>query len=705
MKFQMNDKSILEKIENLMSDMTMDEKIGQLIYINYSCKEQLPYIESHFVGTVANTVSAYETTKLQERAVKASPHNIPLLIISDVIQGFKTPFPIPLAQACSFDPDIVEKSEEIMAREANAAGTSWIAGPMVDVARDPRWGRIAEGSGEDTYLNSVMGAARVRGLNKVNGVIGCAKHFMGYGAAEAGRDYNTAQVSENELMNIYFPPFKACVDEGVESIMIGFHDCLGVPMTANRHLLKDILRDKAGFEGWLATDYAAISQLVIHGVAADNKEACIKAIDAGAELDMCSMVFIEELKKLIESGEVSEKWLNEACAKVLYLKYYIGLFDKYKYDSDYEKTITLCPEHLKVSADSARSSMVLLKNDGVLPLKGNKCYVTGPLADNNDAPLGWWRCCCTSDCAVSIKDALASEVSAGAFEICESIDDADTIIAVMGEEPFLSGEAHCRANIKLPGEQEEFLENLIGTGKNVVVVIIAGRPLEITAFNDRVNAVLMAWQYGWDGGSVADILLGKYNPSGRLAASFPRCAGQIPVYYNHKNTGRPADDSEKVFTEKVTSYAEDFASRFLDVPLTPLYSFGHGLSYTTFAYSDLNVDICSDLPDAPTLTDWDKIMVKACVCVKNEGDMAGYETVQLYIRDLSADISRPVKELKGFERIYLDPGEEKKVEINLTLKSFAYYDQANNLRVDKGTFHLWMSHDSTDKNYIEFQIK
>lgn len=715
MKFQMNDSAIIKQVNELMAQMSIEDKVLQMVYVDGPVPGNEAIIKEGRVGCVANVFTSSEINKIQSYTEKTK-HAIPYLMIADVIQGYKTIFPIPLAEACSFDPDMVEKTSKAAAREAGASGINWIAGPMVDVARDPRWGRIAEGAGEDTYLNGVMGAARVKGYKDVDRMISCTKHYLAYGTGEGGRDYNTAEVSENTLRNVYLPPFKACVEAGTESIMIAFNDALGVPMSANKYLLQDVLRDELGFEGHLATDYQAIRELITHGVASDSIEACRKAINAGSELDMAANIYIEHLTGLIESGEVDSGIIDRAVLRILYIKFSMGIFENRYYDEELEKTITLGDDLKKIALESARNSIVLLKNDhSILPLKksGSRILVTGPLADNNDAPLGWWRCQGKPENVITVLDAIKNTVAekstieylkgceiigGGSDEIESTVKaagNADVIIAVIGEHAKMSGEAHCRSDISLPGRQLQLLAKLRATGKPIIAVLINGRPLDLSSVIEYTDAIVEAWQFGISGQAVADIIFGDFNPSAKTCVTFPRRTGQIPIYYNHKTTGRPhetPDTIEHLNDEALASFQTTFNSKYMDLKSTPLFPFGFGLSYTTFSYTEVAIENSNE-----TFTAWAE--------VTNTGKVAGAEIVQLYIGDVTASITRPVKELKGFVKLHLAPGESKRAEFTISPDMLSFYNFENKLVVEPGQFKVWIAPDSATGNYQIFEIK
>jgi beta-glucosidase len=733
-----DNKEINEKVRSLLSKMTLEEKIGQMVYFDWRSGKREDLLKSGKIGTVANVFGAKATNEVQRVAVEESRLGIPLLFGNDVIHGYKTTFPIPLAEACSWDLSLIERTTGAAAREAACAGTRWLYAPMLDIARDPRWGRIYEGAGEDTYLASEIGKARIRGLkngsSKASGrVISCAKHFAAYGACEGGRDYNTADISDNTLRQVYLPPFKACIDEGVETLMTAFNEINGIPATAHKKLLIDILRNEWGFDGIVVTDYAAITQLMLHGYADNEEEACRQCMDAGVDMDMHSGVYTVYLGKLIRKGVISEESIDKSVYRILYFKYWLGLFENPYADTEAEKATLLCKEHLDAALDSARKSMVLLKNENdLLPLNKNlkKIAVIGPLADDRTSPMGFWNCNGDSSQTVTVlqgvRNKLDDSVEIAYAKGCDVIDggkagfaeavgaakNSDIAIVVAGESLHMSGEARCRSSLELPGAQTDLIKAVYDTGTPVVCVIISGRPLSVNWPAGNVPAILQAWLAGTrTGDAVADILFGDYNPSGKLTVSFPRSVGQIPVYYNSKNTGKPFDIYSEKYSEflpdkhkmredpvqyfnnlakdltwdKIPYEAADFTSKYLDVLPIPLFPFGYGLSYTKYEYSQLQLS-------SPVIGPDESLAVS--VKVKNAGKRAGYEIAQLYIRDTAASITRPVRELKGFRKIYLEPGEEKEVEFILGKNELGFFNNDLKFVLEPGNFKVWAGPDS-----------
>ncbi|WP_159799346.1 beta-glucosidase BglX [Flavobacterium sp. MK4S-17] len=722
-----NDKKIKPKKEfvaELMAKMTVDEKIAQTVQytadgtvtgpktgINY-----IDEIKKGNVGSILNATGVKYTNMLQKLNLENSRLKIPLIFGYDVIHGYKTIFPITLGEAATWDLSAVELSARVAAAEAAANGVHWTFAPMVDISRDPRWGRVSEGSGEDTYLGTQLAVARVKGfqgndLASINTVMACTKHFAAYGAAEAGRDYNTVDMSERTLREMYLPPFKATVDAGVGSFMTSFNEIAGVPATASKFLLTDILKKEWGFDGFVVTDYTAINELIPHGVAKDSAQAGELALKAGVDMDMVGGIYMKNLKKLLKEGKVTEAQINDACRRVLEAKYDLGLFENpYRYnDEKREKEVTYKKEHLDAALDVAKKSMVLLKNsNNVLPLhKEQKVAFVGPLVNDEWNIIGSWAA--SGDrygYAVSVQEGvnkIITDKSKVTFdkgvEIIDSRRDmmkaaldnarkADVIVAVMGEFENMSGEAASRTDIDLPGIQKEFLSELKKLGKPVVLVLMNGRPLTLTWENENMDAILEAWFPGTMGGdAIAQTLYGLNVPSGKLPMTFPRNVGQVPIYYNHKNTGRPylgAGDPE-----------QKYKSRYIDVDNSPLYPFGYGLSYTKFDYSNLKLS-------SQTLNYSTKI--KVSVDVANEGNFDGEEVVQLYIQDEVGSVTRPVKELKGFKKVFLKKGEKKTVEFEITADDLRFYNIDMKFVAEPGDFKVFIGGDSATKLQDKFVL-
>jgi beta-glucosidase len=707
-----------EKIKHILSQMTLEEKIGQLQQLGPSlvgafevsfeelldmmfdgriseaefhklmstAKEDLREddIRAGDIGSFNGLYGAEKINYLQKIALEESRLGIPLLFGADIIHGMRAVFPIPLAESCAFDEKLWEETAEMSAKEAAASGIHWTFAPMIDVARDARWGRISEGAGEDTYLNSVFAKAKVKGFQgnnpaEENRLLACAKHFIAYGAAESGRDYNTTDMSMQKLHEVYLPPFKAAIEAGVSSIMPSFNDVNGVPVTANNYLLNELLREECGFEGMLVSDANAIAELVNHGFAENKKEAAKAALEAGINMDMSSKSYSTYLKELVEEGRLEEEFINNAAYKVLKLKMEKGLFENpYQTNVEKEKNTILKPEFREKAKEAALKSMVLLKNEGILPLsKDKKIGLIGNLAEAKGQMLGAWAINGRDEDCVSILEGMKEKFENLVYDPCikdnkvdldkvkNIADNSEVIVAVVGEIKEMSGEAASRADISLPVEQEELLRALHKTGKPVVAILVNGRPLAISWPAEHIPAILEAWHGGVEtGNAVAEILSGSYNPSGKLSVTFPESTGACPCYYNLPSTGRPGGKSK-------------FTSKYLDIPLEPVYCFGHGLSYTNYEYSDLRAEISGK-------------NLKVSVEVKNSGEMAGEETVQLYIQDLVAKRVRPVKELKGFKKVTLDKNESKKVEFIILTKELGYYDNNMNYIVEEGIFKIYV---------------
>ena len=706
-----------DRVESLLSKMTLDEKVGQLVLFTSDWSVTGPSMRQGYIddiragrcGNIFNAYTAEYTRKLQEIAVNETRLGIPLLFGYDVIHGFRTVFPINLGISASWDIDAVEESARIAAREAAAAGLHWTFSPMCDICVEPRWGRVSEGAGEDPLLGSRISAAMTRGyqggdLSDPLTVLACIKHYAAYGAPQAGRDYNTVDMSERWLREFYLPPYKAAVDAGALSVMASFNELDGVPATANYHLMQEILRDEWGFQGFVVTDYTGINEMVCHGYAADEADAGRLAINAGIDMDMQSAAFFNYLKEQVESGAVSRKTLDRAVRRVLNVKEALGLFDDpFRYCSEErEASETLTDANKAFARKLASESMVLLKNDGVLPLvKGEKVAVIGSLAASRDDLLGTWRAAGEVDkVPASILDAIREYNGAANVVYAEGCkeqgDDrsgfaaalaaakrAKKVVLVIGENCHWSGEAASRSDIRIPGVQSELLEKIAATGKPVAVVLLNGRPLDLSAESETAGAILEAWYPGTMGGyAAADVLYGEYNPSGKLSITFPRNLGQVPVYHYAKNTGRPYVHPEA-----------KYESRYLDVPNEPLYAFGHGLSYTSFDYSDITLSAPSFAGDG-SLT--------ASVTVTNTGAVAGTETVQLYIRDLVGSVTRPVKQLKDFARVTLGPGASETVTFTIGKETLSFWRQDMTFGPEAGDFKLFIGGASDAVKESEF---
>ena len=701
---------IHKKVDSLMSLMTLDEKIGQTIMYSgdwnktgpYVTSDNMKFLKEGNLGSMLNVYTAEGTKKLQKIAVEETRLGIPLLFGYDVIHGFKTIFPINLGIASTWDLEDVKEVARISAEEASASGVHWTFAPMIDIARDPRWGRISEGSGEDVYLTSEIAKAYVKGfqgnsLSNINTILACAKHFVGYGAAQAGRDYHTVSMGDNELRNVYMPPFKAAIDSGVETFMTAFNELNGIPSTANQYIFKDILREEWGFNGFVVTDYTAINELVNHGYAENEKHAAELSINSRVDMDMMSGAYRRFLKELIIEGKVDEKLINEACRRILTAKFKLGLFeDPYKYsDEKREKEIIYHHDFLDSARKIASKSSVLLKNiNKTLPLnKKQTIALIGPLVKDKRNIIGSWAAAGDRNGkAISIFEGIKeylddsnimfakgcdieSNDKSGFIEAINIAKKADKIIMVLGEDYNMSGEAASRTSIKLPGIQSELVKAIRNEfpEKEIVLILMNGRPLDLTTEDSLADAILEIWYPGTSGGlGVADVLFGKYNPSAKLPITFPRNIGQIPIYYNVKNTGRPISKDNPT---------EDYKSNYIDSPNSPLYPFGHGLSYTTFKYSEIKLsnDVISE---SETL--------KASTTITNSGDYDGHEIVQLYIHDEVGSITRPVKELKGFKKVFIKRGQSKTITFEISSDDLKFYNNGR-LTIESGKFEIAIS--------------
>jgi len=720
-----NDEDLNRRVDSLMALMTLKEKIGQTVLYTTQFDITGPSIDDNYLdylregslGAMFNATGSAFTRKLQKIAVEETRLGIPLLFGYDVIHGYKTIFPIPMGEASSWDLELIEKSARISAIEASVEGLHWTFAPMVDVARDPRWGRISEGAGEDTFLCTKISEARVRGfqgddLSQDNTILACAKHYAAYGAAQAGRDYHTVDISENTLRNVYLPPFEALVKQGVATFMTSFNEVNGVPATGNKYLLKDILRDEWNFDGFVVTDYTSINEMVHHGYAKDLKHAGELAFNAGVDMDMQGGVYLNEMEKSIEEGTISETQLNQSVRSILKLKFKLGLFDDpYRYcHEDQEKEIILSKEHLQIAREVAQKSIVLLKNDDkILPLKSDtKIALIGPLADDEFNIIGNWTARGDRDgVAVSVKEGLEARNSNFTFtKGCEISSDSrsdianaleiaatsDVVVMVLGESERMSGEAASRTNIKLPGIQQELIKEIKKTGKPLVIVLMNGRPLDLSLESEQVDAIVEAWFPGTSGGhAIVDVLFGDYNPSGKLTVTFPMTIGQIPIHYNMKNTGRPA---------YIKGANERYSSKYIDAPNKPLYPFGFGLSYTTFEYGSISLD-------RETLSE--NTTINASIEVKNTGEYDGEEIIQLYIKDVIGSITRPTKELKGFKKIFLKKGESKTVIFEIAAEDLKFYKNKSGFINEEGKYEMFIAgnsdHEFTDSfNFIFSKI-
>lgn len=707
-----------KKVDELLSRMTLHEKVGQMNQLSGG-DWLAEAVEKGEVGSILNCVDPAEINRVQKIAVEKSRLGIPILVSRDVIHGFKTVFPIPLGLAATFDPELVEQGARYAAVEAASSGVRWTFSPMLDISRDPRWGRMAESSGEDPYLDSVMGSAMIRGYQG-NGdstcVAACLKHFVGYGAAEGGRDYNTAEIGERTLRNVYFPAFEAGVDAGAMTLMTSFNTIDGIPSTGNRWLLQDILRGEWGFGGMVVTDWNSSGEMVMHGYASDLKNASELSIDAGVDMDMMSYGYISFVEELVKEGKISEKQIDDAVRNILRLKFRLGLFDNPYVDESAPAKTFYAPAHLGAAKQSAVESAVLLKNDGALPLKGVRTLlVTGPLADQPYEQLGTWAFDGDETHTVTPLQALRKQFNviyepgtaysrdastAGIAKARAAASRADAIVVFAGEEAILSGEAHSLSDLNLQGAQSELIAAMKRTGKKVIVVVMAGRPLTIGRDLDNCDAMLYSFHPGTMGGeAIADLLSGKATPSGKTPVTFLKTVGQAPLYYNHLNTGRPNTGTETLLMDlplKAGQTSNGCTSYYLDSGYGPLFPFGYGLSYTTFEYSDLTLDK-REYGASET--------VKVKVTLKNSGECDGTEVAQLYVRDLVGSIARPVKELKAFRRVSLKAGESAEVEFELSVQDLAFWNIDLRRVVEPGDFQLWVAGDSASGEPVQFSVK
>lgn len=720
---------IESRINDILSKMTLEEKIGQtnLRGTSSRVKGQLPEalktaVRKGEIGAFLNVMNLEYVKELQKIAVEESPNGIPLLFARDVIHGFKTVFPIPLGLAASWDAETARVSSKIAAFEASSAGIRWTFAPMLDIARDSRWGRIAESPGEDPYLASVLGKAYIEGfqskdLSNPTSMAACAKHFIGYGAAIGGRDYNTVNMSEPLLRNIYLPPFKAAIDAGSATVMSSFNEVNGIPVTGNEFLMKEVLRDELDFNGFIVSDWDSTIEMVTHGFARDEKHAAELSAIAGLDMEMTSKAYENHLKDLIEEGKVTEAQLDKFVKNILRIKLQLNLFDNPYIPKDHTGNL-YAEAHLAEAKKAAIKSTVLLKNESVLPLeKTTKVAVIGPLANKPHEQLGTWTFDGEKDHTVTPIDAFKKanvnfqfvegltysrdKTTKGFSEAIRAAKNADVILFFGGEEAILSGEAHSRANIDLPGAQEQLLKELAKTGKPIVLVIMAGRPITITNIINDVDAVLMAWHPGTMGGeALQEIIFGISNPEGRLPVSWPKTAGQLPYFYNHKNTGRPAKKDQFIQLDSIpigawqSSLGND--SHYLDIGYTPHFPFGYGLSYTEFNYE--NVRITKE-----TINFNEDLTITASIT--NTGKRDGKELVQLYVQDVVGSITRPVKELKGFQHVYLKSGETKEVVFKISSDDLKFVNHKMIDAAEEGKFNIWVGPNASQGMEASFYLK
>ena len=719
------------RINDLLNKMTIEEKIGQLCLVNTTGGSHLEALKNNLkdgkIGAILNEVNPNVINELQYIAVKESRLGIPLLIGRDVIHGFKTIFPIPLGQAASWNPDIVYEGARISAIEAASQGINWTFAPMLDIGRDPRWGRVAETLGEDTYLISVLGAAMVSGfqgtkLNRKDRIASCAKHFAGYGASEGGRDYNTTNIPENELRNTHLPPFKAALNAGAATVMTSFSDLDGVPASANEFLLKQVLRKEWKFDGFVVSDWESIKQLSTHGLTPNDKESAFEAANAGLDMEMASQTYSEHLLALINESRISMQQLDTMVSNILGIKFRLGLFElPYTNPPDFPELVN--ENHLAAAKEAAIQSAVLLKNENnVLPIVKESVKtiaVIGPLADDGYEQLGTWvfdaderhsqtplnaiKEISGEDVHVNYVRAMESTRSKSSQFFSDAIDAAnnsDIVVLFLGEESILSGEAHCRADIGLPGNQVELIKQISATGKPIILVLMAGRALALENIVNDVDAILYAWHPGTMAGpAIADLLFGKVSPSGKLPVTFPRVTGQVPIYYSQKNTGKPVTPETYMHIDDIQPRMHQVSvgntSYHLDTHYTPLFPFGFGLSYTEFNYSHLVLDK-NEIHLGETINISAEIFNKGC--------WDAMETVQLYIRDVSASVTRPVKELKGFKKISLAPGETKVVSFQIHTDDLSFHNRKMQRVTEPGKFIVWIGSSSNAELQSEFEM-
>ncbi|MGM0531041.1 MAG: glycoside hydrolase family 3 N-terminal domain-containing protein [Bacteroidota bacterium] len=715
------DDNISEKVDSVMNLMTLEEKIGQLNLVSGEGEmtgpvtresDYVQQIKEGHMGALLNVNGSEYTRRIQKIAVEETRLGIPLIFGYDVIHGYKTIFPVPLGESATWNPGMLERSARIAAVEATAAGQHWTFAPMVDISYDARWGRVMEGAGEDPYLGSEIAKARVRGfqggaLDEKYTMLACAKHYIAYGAARGGRDYNTVDMSVRRMKETFLPPFQAALEAGVATYMTSFNELNGVPVTGSERFVKGILKDQWNINGFIVSDWGSVPEMIVHGIANDEYEAGKLAMDAGVDMDMEGRIYIQELNSLLEDGKISEEQINDAVRRILRMKFELGLFeDPYKYcDEEREEKLLLAEPHRKYARNVASESMVLLKNeDEVLPLSKDLSSIAliGPLVKSDQEYLGTWSARGEANHVVNTMkgfenklggntDILYSEgcditgEDKGEFkDALKKARKADAIVAVVGESAMMSGEAQSRMDINLPGVQEELVLELAKLNKPLVVVLMNGRPLAIPKVDEAVPAILEAWLPGTEGGNaIADVVFGDYNPSGKLPVSFPYAVGQIPVNYEHKNTGRPKQEDER------------YTSKYIDGPNQPLYPFGYGLSYTTFSYSDIHL--------SQEKIDFDETL-QVGVTVENTGERAGEEVVQMYIRDMVGSVTRPVKELKGFRKIFLQPGEEKEVTFDISPDNLAFYTKDMQYEAEPGDFKVFIGTDSQNLKEKDFSL-
>ena len=733
-----------QKLTELLRDMSLEEKVNQMSqvtggFFNGEIVVTGPMADKGFTednvnlaGSVIGSMGAETLKSIQKNYMEKHPHHIPLLFMLDVINGYKTVFPIPLAQGASFEPELSEQCASVAAKEASVSGLHVTFAPMTDLVRDARWGRVMESTGEDPYLNSLFCAAMVRGfqgnsLKDNYAIAACVKHFAGYGAPTAGREYNTVELSEHTFREFYLPSYQAGIDAGAALVMTSFNTVNGIPATGNKKLMRDILREQMKFDGVLISDWAAIEEIIYHGYCADREEAAARAVEAGVDIDMMTGIYSENLCQMVRDGKIKEELIDEACLRILRLKNNLGLFENPYKDADQkkEKEYILCEEHRNLAREAAKKSFVLLKNEEhILPLEQQKKIAfIGPYVDNRNL-LGAWSFIADAKDVMTLQEAvqeqyvsengtfcqgspmLGADVCLEGFgeqqqqsytkeqeehmlqEAVQAAEEADIVVLAIGEDRLQSGESTSNANIRIPEVQEALLDRIAEVNQNIVVVLFSGRPLDIREINKKAKAILQVWLPGTEGArAIADTLFGKYNPSGKLPMSFPYCVGQVPVHYNEYSTGRPHVEGKD---------KDRFRSKYLDIPNEPLYPFGYGLSYTTFEVSDIHLD--------RTWMDTSG-QIKAEVTVKNTGNFEGTETLQLYIHDIAASVVRPVRELKDFKKVTLRPGEEKKVVFTITEQQLLFLTENGIYESEAGEFEIFIGKDSLTDNKASFVLK
>jgi beta-glucosidase len=715
------DAQVEARVNKLLSKMTLSEKIGQMNQISAggAVTDYAEAVRSGQVGSILNEVDPVKLNALQRMAVEESRLGIPLLVGRDVIHGFHTVFPIPLGLAATFDPALVEEGARVAAVEATALGVRWTFSPMLDIARDPRWGRIAEGNGEDPYLDARMAEAMVYGYQgrqaDSTSMAACVKHFVGYGAAEGGRDYNSTYLTERQLRNVYLPPFEAAVKAGSMTLMTSFNDNDGVPSTGNSFVVKDVLRGEWGFDGFVVTDWNSMGEMINHGFGVDRKDVAEKAVNAGVDMDMMTYGFLSHLEELVRSGAVKEKTIDNAVRNILRVKVLLGLFENPYVDVAAGKAVQYAPEHLEAARKTAEESAILLKNNGVLPLKeGVRILVTGPMADAPYDQLGTWSFDGEKSHTITPLKALEArfpgkvdyvpglrysrEKRNGFADVAAAARRADVVLAFLGEEAILSGEAHSLADLNLQGSQSELLAALKATGKPVVATVIAGRPLTIERDLPNVEALLYSFHPGTMGGpALANILFGDVNPSGKTPITFLRTVGQAPMYYSHNMTGRPYNGETLIDNIPLEAAQTSLGntSYYLDYGASPLFPFGYGLSYTSFSYSEVGLDKSSYKADDT---------LKVTFTLTNTGSCEGTEVAQIYIRDMVGSITRPVKELKAFERVSLKSGESRTLTVEIPVEELAFVGLDGVKKVEPGDFQVWVAGDSASGVPVLFNV-